>query len=97
MPTLIQIFDKIKLYKPILAERYSVNSIGVFGSFVRGENTEASDLDILVEFSKPISLFLFLDLEESLSRLLGAKVDLVSRKSMKTEIGKHILSEVKLV
>jgi len=80
--------------KPILAERFKVKEIGIFGSLVRGEQGEASDIDILVEFSEPVSLFTFIDLEDYLSEVLGAKVDLVSRKALKPHIGKNILKEL---
>ncbi|HDI23863.1 MAG TPA: nucleotidyltransferase, partial [Thermoplasmatales archaeon] len=50
--------------------------------------------DILVEFEKPLGFFKFLELEECLSKLIGRKVDLVSKKALKPHIGKHILEEV---
>ncbi|MCX6090688.1 MAG: nucleotidyltransferase family protein [Candidatus Atribacteria bacterium] len=64
-----------------------------FGSYVRGEATDKSDLDILVDFKKPISLFTFLDLEEYLESCLGIKVDLVSKKALRPGIGKYIIEE----
>ncbi|MCD6293207.1 MAG: addiction module protein [Deltaproteobacteria bacterium] len=73
---------------------YGVAEIGVFGSCVRGENTEDSDVDILVSFDKPLGFFKFLELEEHLSEWLGAKVDLVTREALKPHIGHHILNEV---
>ncbi|MBC7216945.1 MAG: nucleotidyltransferase family protein [Candidatus Caldatribacterium sp.] len=77
-----------------LKRRFKVQEIGVFGSYVRGEENEKSDLDVLVAFQEPVGLFAFLDLEEYLEELLGVKVDLVSRKALKPHIGKHILEEV---
>ncbi|KKT33861.1 MAG: polymerase beta domain protein region protein [Candidatus Gottesmanbacteria bacterium GW2011_GWB1_44_11c] len=71
--------------------------LGIFGSVARGNQTVSSDVDILVEFSKPISLFKFLELEEILTGLLGRKVDLVSKKSLKPNIGRNILREVQNV
>lgn len=84
----------IKEKKPLLIKQYKVKEIGIFGSIVRGEDEATSDVDILVEFTKPIGLFKFLELEEYLSHLIGRKVDLVSRKALKPRIGKRILSEV---
>ncbi len=84
----------LKAIKPELAQRYYVKQIGLFGSFARGEQSETSDVDILVEFSKPISFFKFLELEERLESELNHKVDLVSRKALKPRIGQHILNEV---
>lgn len=77
-----------------LEARFNVKEIGVFGSFVKGQEQEGSDIDILVEFKEPIGLFEFMRLEEYLSNLLGTKVDLVSKKALKPRIGAHILKEV---
>jgi hypothetical protein len=77
-----------------LSQEYGVKEIGIFGSYVRGEVTSDSDIDILVAFSKPIGFFKFLELEELLSEWLGAKVDLVTKAALKPRIGRHILEEV---
>ncbi len=77
-----------------LNKKYGVKWIGVFGSYVRGEQEKTSDLDILVEFEQPIGFFKFLELEEYLSELLGVKVDLVSKKALKPYIGRNIIREV---
>jgi len=77
-------------------KKYGINEIGIFGSYLRGEAKEESDLDILVEF-KPdakISLLEFVELENYLSDLLEVKVDLVERSALKPRIGKRILAEV---
>ena len=92
--SLDEIKEVIKKHKDELKEKYSVKEIGIFGSIVRGEAKEDSDVDILVEFEKPIGLFKFLELEEYLSNLIGRRVDLVSKKALKPHIGKHILEEV---
>lgn len=94
MKDIDNIITAIKNSKPDLREQYCVKTIGVFGSYIRGEQTKGSDLDILVEFEKPVSLFRFMDLEEHLEKMLGEKVDLVSKKALKPRIGKHILQEV---
>jgi len=79
---------------PILKEQYKINYLGVFGSFVLKEQSEDSDLDILVNFEETPSLFRFVNLEQHLSKLLEIKVDLVMKDSLKPNIGKHILREV---
>lgn len=91
-----EIIKKLEELKPILQEKYRVAQIGVFGSTVRGENREKSDVDILVEFEPDakISLLDFVELENFLSDLLGTKVDLVEKSTLKRRIGKQILSEV---
>jgi len=80
--------------KSVIEEKYKVKTLGVFGSYVRGEQKEDSDLDILVEFQEPVGLFKFMELEEFLGKNTGVKVDLVSRKALKPRIGKYILEEV---
>lgn len=83
--------------KEALGEQYDVHSLGVFGSFVRGEAAADSDLDILVEFSTPPTLFEFVRLQDDLSDRLGVNVDLVMKSALKPDIGKRILEEVILV
>jgi len=92
--TIDQILNNIRNSKPEIVKEFHVKEIGVFGSYVRGEEKADSDIDILVDFEKPIDLFRFLDLEERLSELSGRKVDLVSKKALKPHIGKVILAEV---
>jgi len=80
--------------KEVLREKFKIKEIGIFGSFVRGEQRKRSDVDILVEFNEPISFFEFLDLEDHLAQVLEMRVDLVSRKALKPRIGENILREV---
>jgi predicted nucleotidyltransferase len=84
---------KLTALKPFLVEKYRVKTIGLFGSYVRSEQKQKSDLDVLVEFSEPISLFRFVELEDFLSGELGVKVDLVAKDSLKARIKDNILSE----
>ena len=84
----------LRAHLPTLRERYAVASLGIFGSYVRGEQRKRSDLDLLVEFERAPDLFKFMDLEDYLGKQLGAKIDLVPRGALKGEIGKRILSEV---
>ena len=79
---------------PRLRREYSVVSLGLFGSYVRGEQREGSDLDVLVEFSNVPGMLKFLDLERDLSTILGVPVDLVQKEALKPAIGKRILKEV---
>lgn len=87
----------IKKHKSFLTKNFKIKEIGIFGSFVKGEQGKNSDIDILVEFYEPIGLFAFFDLEEYLKNILGRKVDLVSKKALKPFIGKYILSELVLI
>jgi predicted nucleotidyltransferase len=81
-------------HRPEIKKKFKVQSIGIFGSYVRGKSKKRSDVDVLVEFSEPIGIFVFLDLEEYLQGLFGLKVDLVSKKALKPKIGENILNEV---
>ncbi|TDA31278.1 MAG: nucleotidyltransferase [Hadesarchaea archaeon] len=65
-----------------MRERYGVASLGLFGSFARGEQTEVSDVDILVEFERPIGLK-FLELADYLEKILGMRVDLLTARAVK--------------
>lgn len=94
MENIETIKSKLIEQKPLLAEKFKVKEIGIFGSVVRGEQGEASDIDILVEFFEPIGFFAFIDLEDYLSEILEAKVDLVSKKALKPHIGRNILREL---
>lgn len=94
MRTLEEIKQWLTQNKSALQERYSVKEIGIFGSYVRQEQTEASDVDVLVEFSEVPGLLKFIDLENYLSDNLGIKVDLVHPKGLKPRIGEKILAEI---
>jgi predicted nucleotidyltransferase len=89
-----QIQSLLQEQLPVLAKRYGVSSLALFGSYVRHEDRPDSDLDILVTFSKTPSLLRFIELENYLSDLLGVKVDLVMPDTLKPQIGKKILQEV---
>lgn len=94
--TLKEIKIILESLKPELAKKYKIKEIGVFGSWVRGEQKKNSDIDILVEFEENsgISLFDFIEIEDYLRKKVGIKVDLVDKKALKPYIGKNILSEV---
>ena len=95
MKTVAEITQILQGQKRTLAERYGVAEIGIFGSYVRGEQREDSDLDILIELERParISLIDLVELELYLSDLLGIKVDLAIKKNLKPRIGERILQE----
>jgi predicted nucleotidyltransferase len=84
----------LKNLKGELHSRFYVRTIGVFGSVARGEQGAASDVDILVEFSRPVGFFTFLALEEYLSHALGIPVDLVTPDALKPVIRKRVEGEV---
>ncbi len=94
MKSLEEIKDVLARHKDEIRQKYGVKEIGIFGSYVKGEEKPGSDLDVLVEFSKPIGFFKFLELEEYLEKLVGVEVDLVSKKALKPRIGEYIKKEV---
>ena len=89
-----QILSILKENFSIVSKTFYVSKIGLFGSFVKDAVTENSDIDILVDFSKPITIFAFIELEEFLTEEFGRKVDLVSVKGLKPIIKTNILREV---
>jgi uncharacterized protein len=89
--------QKIKLLRQLLPDlqlSFGVRSLGIFGSYVRGQQRRKSDIDILVDFDRDPTLFTFIRLENRLSSELGLKVDLVMKDALKPAIGRHILREV---
>lgn len=83
----------LKEHKKEVRRKYRVIEIGVFGSYVRGEQKERSDIDILVSFSGIPDVFKYIELEEYLKRLLHRKVDLVRKEAIRPELKKRILKE----
>ncbi|MHA2364453.1 MAG: nucleotidyltransferase family protein [Candidatus Hodarchaeales archaeon] len=77
-----------------LKSEFKVKEIGLFGSLTRGDTHDQSDLDILVSVDLSIDLLKFIELEQYLSEILGVKVDLVMKESLKPHIGEYILKEV---
>jgi len=92
-----QIKNTLNQYRELFKKNYSVEDLGVFGSFARGDNTQTSDVDILVRFSQPLGFFKFIELENYLTKLLGRRVDLVTEKALKPAIKNDVLREVMYV
>ena len=95
--SLDSLLEKIKEIYPKIEKQYDIASLEIFGSFLRGEEKEGSDLDLLITFSEPPSLFGFVRLENYLSDTLGVKVDLVMKDSLKPNIGERILAEAQAI
>lgn len=95
--TINTIKEIIDNHKQDIAGKYHISEIGIFGSYTRGEQDDNSDIDILVSFAKPIGFIKFMRLEFYLSELLGRKVDLVTKDSLKPHIGSVILKETQYV
>ena len=84
----------LREHLPELQLQYKVRSLGVFGSYVRNEQTPASDLDVLVEYVETLGLVRHVSLKHHLEDLLGIEVDLTMKATLKPAIGKNILDEV---
>jgi predicted nucleotidyltransferase len=96
METKNQIINKLRELKPILLSEYSVKEIGIFGSYANETHTEESDIDILVEFDKPIG-WKFFSLELYLEKIFGKKVDLVTKNALKDQIKIQIMNQLEYV
>ncbi len=91
--TLESLSEILRSVLPRLQREYGVTLLEMFGSYVRGEAKPESDLDLLVEFSLPPTLFEFVSLEDELSGLLGIPVDLVMKDGLKPAIGERVRQE----
>lgn len=97
MKTFEEIKEIIQEHKENLKKEYGVKEIGIFGSYVRGEQKAVSDVDILIELERPVGFVKFMKLEKRISDILGVKVDLVTKRALKPYIGQRILQEVQYV
>jgi predicted nucleotidyltransferase len=93
-PTLAAIKRTLRQHLPVLRERYGVDTLALFGSYVRREERSDSDLDLLVTFDETPGLLKFVELENELSDLLGITVDLVVEDSLKPGIGERVRREM---
>jgi len=84
----------LQAHREELNRKYGVTEIGIFGSFIKNEQNDTSDIDILVDFNRAIDLLTFVNLKNYLSDLLKVNVDLVMKKALKPKIGQRILQEV---
>ena len=96
MLTSTDIENTLRQIKPLLVAQYHVSQIGYFGSYATGDQNENSDIDILVEFSKPIGWNYFA-LEKYLEDTFGTKVDLVTKNALKKQLKDIILNKVQYV
>jgi len=96
MSYLEEVQSTLKQLKPQLMSKYGVSTLGLFGSIVRDDFTDQSDIDIVVSFSKPIDIDFF-DLADELKEKLNRKVDLVSRNGIKPRYYEVIEPEILFV
>lgn len=96
MKNINEIKELLQKNKFELMKRYNLRSIAIFGSITRNEATEKSDVDILVEFEKPIGLE-FVMLADELENILGVKVDLVTPNALKPKMFEYIKQDLQYV
>ena len=89
-----EVIQKLKEVKPLLREEFGVVKIGLFGSVARGESSKESDVDILIEKEKPLSLIRFVRMKLLLEKRLGKKVDLISLEGLREELREEVEKEV---
>ncbi len=92
-----EILKKLSEIKPILEKDYNITEIGLFGSYVKGEQNENSDIDLLLDHKSGLTFFKLIDLEKFLTDTFNLKIDIAFKKYLKKNIGKKILSEVNYV
>lgn len=92
-PAAARFAEMLRMHMPELRQRHGVETLALFGSYVRGEQRPDSDLDVLVEFGRTPTLFEFIGLEQELSGLLGVGVELVMRQALRSPVGEYILKE----
>ncbi len=88
-----EIIENLKSAKTDLMENCNINEIGIFGSYSRNEQTESSDIDILVEFSKNIGLIQLMQIENYIKNLVGENADVVIKSDIRPELKDEILKE----
>lgn len=88
-----RILQQLLTLKAQLAPYYHITSLALFGSTARGESTQNSDIDVLVDFSQTPDLLTFIELEEKLKSALGKNVDLVPKRKLRAELSQSILKE----
>lgn len=85
---------KLKELRPMIAARYKAKEIGLFGSFVRGEQSATSDIDVLVEFEEEADLFDLVGLALRLEEELQRKVDVIPKRALREELRESVLQQV---
>ncbi|MBW4630658.1 MAG: nucleotidyltransferase family protein [Iphinoe sp. HA4291-MV1] len=94
MKTLEEIKQILRQSKPLLQEHYQITQLGIFGSYARGEQTEESDVDVLIDYDRAPTLFKLVELRDYLSSAISMKVDIVTQNGLKSRIRERVLSEV---
>jgi uncharacterized protein len=94
MKTRDEVLGILANQKSSLLATYPITKIGVFGSYARGEQTDESDIDVLVDYEKALTLYQLIELRDYLSELFAMKVDIVTKNGLKARIRERVLAEV---
>lgn len=94
MKTQAEVLQVLTQQKAFLLETYQLTRLGIFGSYARGEQTDESDIDVLVDYEKAPTLWRLIELRDYLSELFAIKVDVVTRNGLKARIRERVLTEV---
>lgn len=94
MKTLDEIRQILSERKSWLCETYQITELGIFGSYARGEQTQDSDVDVLIDYTQAPTLFELVNLRDLLRDLTGLPVDVVTKNGLKPRIREQVLSEV---
>lgn len=88
-----KVLTLLRIHKPVLAQRFGVVDMALFGSTVRGEAKDGSDIDILVGFDGPATSKRYFGVQFYLEDLLGSPVDLVTNKALRPELRPYVPKE----
>lgn len=94
MKTLDEIQEILRDNMAAFQEDYQITSLGIFGSYARGEQSEESDVDILIDYEKAPPLSKLVELRIALSELTGMKIDLVTKNGLKPRLKEQVFADV---
>lgn len=94
MKTRDEVLQILTNQKSSLLETYQLTRLGIFGSYAREEQSDDSDIDILVEYENAPTLYRLIELRDYLSELSATKVDVVTRNGLKARMRERVLAEV---
>uniref|UniRef100_A0A7C4XGN5 Polymerase beta nucleotidyltransferase domain-containing protein n=1 Tax=candidate division WWE3 bacterium TaxID=2053526 RepID=A0A7C4XGN5_UNCKA len=82
-----------KIYE--ICKSNGISYLGLFGSYARGEQTDSSDVDLLVKFSEPAGYFKLINVQETFKNILNKEVDLVTENALSKYIKPYVLNDLK--
>lgn len=92
--SLDSIQQRLRQRKDLFRQQYRITEMGIFGSYARGEQTAASDVDVLVDYEQAPTLAQLVELRDYLSDLMGKKVDIVTKRGLEPRLRDRVLAEI---